>query len=176
MLSPFFLLLLMLIYGIANAMAVILFKAGLIRSGQIQLSHRSFKGFLEQIKTVLSEKYWIIGGLLAIFGWIVYLIALSMYEISLVKPLTNISIIVLTIGALVIYKEKIKPIEWFGVGGLLLSSILLSISANEKPGREDMIDIYLIITIILFFVMIIPLLTIFSVFSRSQQKEKLQMP
>ncbi|MHA1167024.1 MAG: hypothetical protein ACTSRU_04320, partial [Candidatus Hodarchaeales archaeon] len=142
----------------------------------IQLRHKSFKSFMEQIKVVLSERYWIIGGLLAIFGWLVYLVALSFYEISLVKPLTNISILVLTICALVIYKEKIKLREWFGVGGLLLSSVLLSISANEKPGKEDMIEIYLIITVIIFFALIFPLLTVFSVFSKSSHKEKFAVP
>ncbi|MFW9995330.1 MAG: hypothetical protein ACFFD4_25055 [Candidatus Odinarchaeota archaeon] len=171
-----FLLVLMIVYGFVHASAVLCFKQGLIRSGEIKLKHNSLNSLIRQIRIILSEKYWVLGGVLAIGGWIVYLVALAFFEISIVKPLTNISIIVLIIGAIIVYREKVKLTEWIGVGGLFLASILLSLNAEEKPGKEVINQFFFLLMLLATLFLLIPLITTFSFASGVQNKEKLAIP
>jgi uncharacterized membrane protein len=166
----------MTIYGFVSALAVLCFKAGLLRSGEIKFKHESLSSLIQQIKIVLSEKYWVFGGILAVAGWIVYLIALSFFEISIVKPLTNISIIVLIIGAMVVYSEKVGSTEWLGLGALFLASVILSLVASEKPGKNAINQFLLLLTVLTVFILLVPLIISFRLVSKSQNKEKYAVP
>jgi uncharacterized membrane protein len=94
----------------------------------VNKSIESFLGFFQC-------KKWILGTFLTSFGWILFLVAVSLAPISIIAPLNNSGILILALIAIIYFGEKLSLFEWVGFGAILLGVILISLttySLNNK--------------------------------------------
>lgn len=92
---------------------------------------KSIESFLEFFQC----RKWILGTALTSFGWILFLIAVSLAPISIIAPLNSSGIIVLALIAIIYFGEKLSSFEWLGFGAILIGVILISLttySLNNK--------------------------------------------
>ena len=80
-------------------------------------------GFLTNVK-------WLSGFVLTVLGWILFIKAANIGDISLVQPLMSIGDLFLVLLALVFLKERLSKKEWLGLGITVVGAILLSLEAK----------------------------------------------
>ena len=71
-----------------------------------------------------------------------------MGDVSLLKPLTNINILIVVIVGVIFLHEKIGRAEWIGISGLLTGVILLSIFTQERIIDTYNLPWYILSTVI----------------------------
>ncbi len=107
-----------------------------------------FQRHIHLIIVLLTTPLWLLGGILSVSGAVLRWQAFSMGDVSLLKPLTNINILIVVIVGVVFLHEKIGRTEWIGISGLLAGVILLSIFTQERIIDTYNIPLYLLSTII----------------------------
>ncbi len=125
----------MLIYGIISGGSAIIMKIGIFRSGGIKLND-FFRDVLPAAWNLLTTRMWFIGGIAALTGFIVYTVALSIYDVSIVKPLVNTNLLFTFIFAAVVFKERLSVIEWVGVGTLIIGILLIALTPSIESNSE----------------------------------------
>lgn len=80
-------------------------------------------------KAFFTSKLWLLGtaGLLA--GWGLYLWSAEIAPISIVQPTLGTGLAFLALFSIFYLHEKIKPIEWISVAGMIVGMILLGLGA-----------------------------------------------
>ncbi len=150
-------LLIMVIYGLVSGSSAIILKIGIFRAGGININNflRDFGPAFHRLATTPA---WIVGGMAAITGFIIYTIALNIYDVSVVKPLVNTNLLFTFIFAYLVFKEHLSRIEWFGiiilVTGLILSAFSPSIQSTEKMNIPLLLA-FLPITIVMLVMMVL---------------------
>ncbi len=107
-----------------------------------------FQRHIHLIITLLTTPLWLLGGILSVSGAVLRWQAFSMGDVTLLKPLTNINILIVVIVGVIFLHEKIGRAEWIGISGLLAGVILLSIFTQERIIDTYYLPLYLLSTII----------------------------
>ena len=106
-------ILLILLYAIVNSLGIFLQKIGLQKV-------RSWKDVIKSYK-------WILGSLLFIPAYFLYVLALKYEKLSVVQTVGNFSILFLVILEIVFLKEKIKKYEIFALTLFFLGILLIGL-------------------------------------------------
>jgi transporter family protein len=78
-------------------------------------------------KKVLTNKFFLVGGVFMAVSFFAFLAALSWADLSLIIPATSISFVVTTVGAKLILKERISRLRWTGALLVSLGVALISL-------------------------------------------------
>ncbi len=154
-------LLIMFIYGLISGGSAILLKKGIFKAGGIKIQN-FFKDILPETWRLIKTPIWMWGGIAAISGFLVYTIALNIYDISIVKPLVNTNLLFTFIFAYFIFNEKLKITEWLGVAILIIGLFLIAFSPNVIAIDPSTVDLNQLVNIPLLFA-IFPLTVILVV-------------
>ena len=127
-------LIVMLIYGVTSGGSAIILKKGIFRAGGIKLDF--FKDVLPTAWNLLTTPMWFLGGIAALTGFLIYTVALNIYDVSIVKPLINTNLLFTFVFAAVYFKERLSMVEWFGVSVLILGLVLFAFSPNIESTRD----------------------------------------
>lgn len=65
------------------------------------------------------------------FGCLLFL--LSRFDVSLVWPLTSLSLVVTTLTARIVLHEQVSGLRWLGVGFILLGAAIVLYTEKQKP-------------------------------------------
>ncbi len=104
----------------------ILFKLGMNSVGALDSAERILS--LKTVLIVLSNKYILLG--LALYGIssVLWLVGLSMLDVSLMYPLLSLAYFVTTILAFFILNEPVRTTRWIGVLLIIVGSILVGLN------------------------------------------------
>ncbi|UCG00862.1 MAG: EamA family transporter [Candidatus Heimdallarchaeota archaeon] len=143
--SNIVILFIMIIYGVMSGGSAIILKIGIFRAGGIEINN-----FIRDIGPaawrLITTPVWMLGGIAAIIGFVIYTIALNTYDVSVVKPLVNTNLL-FTFGlAYLVFNEKLTRIEWFGIG--ILTAGLLFVAFSPNIVSEDIMNIPLLLGIL----------------------------
>lgn len=122
-------ILLAIVSSILYGIGLVIQKKGIEKiSGLKLLKNFSIKNLKKLIRKLLNKKLLsgvIIGGIGTLFYWK----AISIGELSILQPLTNINVIVVWIFGWVYLKERIRSREWIGLLLIFVGAVTLSVSA-----------------------------------------------
>ncbi|MEM2108891.1 MAG: EamA family transporter [Candidatus Odinarchaeota archaeon] len=113
-------------------LSAILFGLGnvLQKKGLTQLTVLTVKGFFKNFISVvvnlLKNLYWLAGMITGVIAWFIYVEALSLGDLIVVKPIINLNLVVIIVLSLVFLKEKLRKHETFFISLIILGVILLS--------------------------------------------------
>lgn len=109
--QPFFILLIFLAVGL-NTVSQVLLKLGAIQN---------------------LLNYYLLGGILTYgLAGVFYILVLGKVNLSVVYPtVVGLSLVATTISGALIFREKVYPVNWFGVA-LMLSSIYIIIFGGKN--------------------------------------------
>lgn len=97
-----------------------------------ELTPRTFyQRHIRLLFAIFTTPIWLLGGVLAVAGALLRWQAFSGADVSLLKPLTNINILVVVIIGVILLGEKINLTEWAGIAALLLGVLVISLVAEE---------------------------------------------
>jgi len=101
----------------------VLFKMGMNSIGPLEdlLS-------LKTVTMILSNKYIIIGLILYGVSSVLWLVGLSMLDVSLMYPLLSLAYVVTTVLAFMVLNEPVRTTRWIGVLLIILGSILVGVN------------------------------------------------
>lgn len=136
-------------YGLFNGIGSLCYKLGLQKLDSpgislVSLSKESFKVLIRLITTPI----WILGLLCLIIDFVIYQLALSLYDISVVKPLVNLNLLFVLLFGIFFLKEKILAREWFGILFIIVGAVLLTINSSENDTQLQFSYIWLFLTIL----------------------------
>jgi uncharacterized membrane protein len=146
------------------------------RYGLEKLPELTPRGFFQRpfhlLFALFTAPIWLLGAILAVSGALMRWQAFSMGDVSYLKPLTNINILIVIVVGVVLLGEVIRSSEWVGISALLLGVFILSIFAQER-----FIDTYNIFWYILSTIVCLTLVVIFtfigSQLNRSSREKEL---
>ncbi|GAB6101970.1 membrane protein [Thermococcus atlanticus] len=104
----------------------ILFKLGMNSVGALDSTEKIFS--LKTVIMVLSNKYITAGLMLYAISSVLWIIGLSMLDVSLMYPLLSLAYFVTTVLAFFILNEHIRTSRWIGVLLILVGSILVGLN------------------------------------------------
>lgn len=131
-----------------------------------------FQRHMKLILTLLTTPIWLLGGILSVSGALLRWQAFAGGDVSLLKPLTNINILVVVIVGVLYLGERIGRSEWVGIIGLLAGVIFLSLFSVDRVINTYNLPWYIISTIICFALVII-IVFIGSQLGRSAREKEL---
>src|SRR5664280_1109349 len=116
-------------------------SAVLINSGNVVQKH-SVGGMSELsarhsghlIRTLASSRPWMIGFALCLGGLVLQVLAFALAPISVVQSIFNAGIVGLVLFSRLKLKERLQPLEWFGLGFVIVSLVAMSASLNDAAG------------------------------------------
>ena len=132
--------LLMTLYGILGGISAVFSKKGIIQIGGLRVE-RSWKTFLQTFQKLLATPIWLLGAILGITGFVIYLIALQNFELSVVKPLVNTNLAFTFLFAYIFFKEQLKWTEWVGIIGIILGMVFLGIITRGSTGSIELVPL-----------------------------------
>ena len=135
-------LVIMLVYGVVSGGSAIILKIGIFRAGGIKLEN-FFRDVLPAAWNLLSTPMWFLGGITVLTAFLIYTVALNIYDVSIVKPLVNTNLLFTFIFATVVFKEYLSKTEWMGVGVLIIGLLLFAFSPNIESTYEMNIPLLL---------------------------------
>jgi len=132
----------MILYGLVSGCSAILLKIGIFRAGGTNIQN-FFHDIGPTLWRFIKTPIWMIGGVAAIAGFLIYTVALNIYDVSVVKPLVNTNLLFTFLFAYLVFKEKLSRIEWFGIAILVLGLVFSAFSPNV--GSTERMNIPLLI-------------------------------
>ena len=133
----------MILYGLVSGSSAILLKIGIFRAGGTNIQN-FFRDIGPTLWRFMKTPIWMIGGVAAITGFLIYTIALNIYDVSVVKPLVNTNLLFTFLFAYLVFKEKLSRIEWFGIAILVLGLIFSAFSPNVGSTERMNIPLLLV--------------------------------
>lgn len=104
---------------------------------KVSASHQPRIGHAPALKVVgsmLSDPKWLAGLAFTVVGWLLFLRAAGLGEISLVQPLMSTGDVVLVLLAVVFLGERLGRREWIGLAVTVLGAVGLALQATTVPG------------------------------------------
>lgn len=83
-------------------------------------------------RALLSDWRWVLGFLCTCLGWVLFVQATSLGDISLVQPLMSAGDFLLVIMAVIFLKERLHPIEWVGILLTVVGAFALAFEAKNS--------------------------------------------
>src|SRR3989338_4973586 len=87
---------------------------------------KSLKKF--SLKGMATNKKWIVSMVIGVVGILLYLVALNLADISVVQPLTALTLVIPVIAGVAFFKEKIGGMEWALLALVIIGVVLVSVS------------------------------------------------
>jgi multidrug transporter EmrE-like cation transporter len=126
--------------------AVIFQKFGLMQTEEIKFD-KGIIGILKTFKIIAKNKWWLLGTLLGIIAWPLYLISIGLVGFMVSEPINSIGIIIIVIAANRILKEKITWFELIAIMLLAISPLFIAAAGIS----EVVVDLYdMVIPLIIF--------------------------
>ena len=95
-------------------------------SASIQKSSMDdFESF--DVKKFLQQKLWLFSILIGAVGMILYLVSLTMENLTTVQPLLSVSLVIPIIAGVFFFKEDHGRLEWIAIFLVLCGIVLVSI-------------------------------------------------
>ncbi len=114
-----------------------------------ELSPRAFyQRHIRLLISLFTTPIWLLGAVLAVSGALMRWQAFSLGDISYLKPLTNINILIVIVVGILFLGELIRRFEWFGIAALLIGVFTLSVLAQERYIESYNVFWYIISTIV----------------------------
>lgn len=88
---------------------------------------------LQVAKALLTDWRWVLGFLATSAGWVLFVQATALGDISLVQPLMSAGDLMLVLMAVVFLKEHLVRIEWAGVLLTVLGAVALALEPEGAP-------------------------------------------
>lgn len=79
------------------------------------------------------DPIWVLGALLQLLGYALYMLALGAAPLSIVHTALNGGIVLFVILSVIGLGEQVRPVEWVGVGIITIALIILSASLSTEP-------------------------------------------
>jgi drug/metabolite transporter (DMT)-like permease len=98
--------------------------------GQPRIGHASA---LAVVRAMLGDWRWVLGSILNVTGWVLFVRATAIGEISVVQPLMSSGDIVLVALAVLVLGERMTRREWIGVGVTVCGAVGLALGAQKAP-------------------------------------------
>ena len=125
-------LLIMMGYAVLNGFGSLLFKVHYERTDDDQTSlFKLDRGLPRTLWTLIKDWKWTLGEVLLILDFLVYQLALSRYEVSVVKPLVNLNLIFVITFGVVFMKEKITKREILAITFIIIGAVLITYYSVE---------------------------------------------
>lgn len=121
-----------------------------------ELTPRAFyKRNIRLLLAIFTTPIWILGAILSVSGALLRWQAFSMGDVSFLKPLTNINILIVIIVGVLFLGEIIRRFEWLGISSLLIGVFVLSLFAQERFLDTYNVFWYAISTLVCFVLVIL---------------------
>jgi uncharacterized membrane protein len=104
------------------AISQLLFKSGVEAVGGIDLSSR----LVGQGVRMLSNWRIITGLVIYVIGWLMWMAALSRFDLSFAYPFTSVNYILVTILSVAILGETLSPVRVIGIAVICIGLVVLS--------------------------------------------------
>jgi len=104
----------------------VLFKMGMNGIGQLDTAGKIFS--METLEVAIHNKYLIAGIILYAVSSVLWLIGLSMLDVSLMYPLLSLAYFVTTVLAFFVLNEPVRTSRWIGVVLIVIGSILVGLN------------------------------------------------
>jgi len=99
----------------------------LLKNGMNKLGRSGAAGMGVLIRMATSP--WVVGGLAVYFcGVISWILALSKLDLTLAYPFGSLSYVGIFIASYFLFKEKITPARWAGIGIIVAGLLIISLS------------------------------------------------
>ena len=86
----------------------------------------------EVVRSLVADWRWLSGFVATTFGWVLFVQATALGDISLVQPLMSAGDLLLVIMAVVFLKERLGALEWSGVLLTVLGAVALAWEAEDS--------------------------------------------
>jgi drug/metabolite transporter (DMT)-like permease len=111
------------VFGIATP----LFKKCTQPIGKIGMEFKKdIKGNLKKI----LNKYFVIAAILQLLGWLIFITAISRYEVSVITPVLAMTYVFTAFYASIVLKERLTKKEVIGIIVIILGVIILTFPFN----------------------------------------------
>jgi bacterial/archaeal transporter family protein len=117
--------LLVLLLVLANATGEVLIAKAMRQLGEI--STLRFSELVKIVWRVLTNKLFVVGFVLMVLNFVVFLVLLSSADLSLVIPATALGFVIKTFGAKIFLKEKISRERLIGTLLVCVGVVLISL-------------------------------------------------
>ncbi|MDP1898955.1 MAG: DMT family transporter [Rubrivivax sp.] len=84
------------------------------------------------MRAMVTEPLWLTGLVATIAGWLLFIQATAVGEISVVQPLMSAGDLLLVLLAVVFLRERLRLREWFGVTLVVLGAAALAVGAGDS--------------------------------------------
>lgn len=122
-------------YGLMSGGSTILLKLGILRVGGLAI-HNFWSDLIPAASKLLTDRVWMTGAFLSVGGFLVYLVALQFFDLSIVKPLVNTNLLVSVVIAFIILNERLRFSEWLGVLVLVCGVLLIATSPTGSSSTN----------------------------------------
>lgn len=85
------------------------------------------------IKGFLGNWKWMLGYVSTVVGWVLFVKANDIGEISLIQPLVSVGDVFLVLMAVFFLKERLEPLEWAGLSLIVVGAASLTFDVKEAP-------------------------------------------
>jgi drug/metabolite transporter (DMT)-like permease len=86
---------------------------------------------LSLIRRLAKRPRWLLGTAIAVLGWPLQLLALSLAPLTVVQPMLAIGLVVLLIAGSRVLGEPVRPWQWVGAAAVIVGVTLLGVAAPE---------------------------------------------
>ncbi len=104
----------------------VLFKMGMNTIGRLDTAEKIFS--METLQVAIHNRYLITGIILYAVSSILWLIGLSMLDVSLMYPLLSLAYFVTTVLAFLLLNEPVRTTRWIRVALIVIGSILVGLN------------------------------------------------
>jgi drug/metabolite transporter (DMT)-like permease len=113
----------------------------------------SLREIRNTIRAFLGCKKWLLGTGLTSFGWVLFLIAISLAPLSLIAPLGNVGIIVIVLLSFFYFKEKLFRFEYLAFLSVIIGVFIISLNSSsiENVLEYDYFGLFILVFFILLF-------------------------
>jgi uncharacterized membrane protein len=114
-----------------------------------ELTPRAFiQRHFHLVFAILTTPLWLLGGVLAVSGALLRWQAFAVADVSILKPLTNVNILVVVFICVRYWGERMGHAEWAGISSMLIGIVLLVIASDETGQDMYNIPMYMLCSII----------------------------
>ncbi|MFX0123624.1 MAG: EamA family transporter [Candidatus Hodarchaeota archaeon] len=159
--SNIIVLITMIIYGVMSGGSAIILKIGIFKAGGIKIND-FIRDVGPAILRLITTPVWVLGGITAIIGFLIYTVALNTYDVTVIKPMVNTNLLFTFILAYFVFNEKLTRVEWFGIGVLIAGLFFVAFSPNiestdimNSPFLLGIFPLTIILMVVMVFIMFI---------------------
>jgi drug/metabolite transporter (DMT)-like permease len=128
----------------AAALAAVCFDgAVLLQAGEARTIGPEHALRLSLLRRLVARPRWVLGSAIAVLGWPLQLLALSLAPVTLVQPTLALGLVVLLLGATRVLGERVGRREWASAGAVIVGVAVLAVAApshtDALPGTTALI-------------------------------------